>query len=144
MTLSGTRTGVGLSPRRHPWPQDRCCWTVLHRFSLSGDLSPALCLRLERRPRWGTGPGKVWAWLLFNSFLITCFWLHWVFVPAQGLLSSCGAWASHCGGLSLCRAQSLGGASSVVVLHGLSCSVAYGIFLDWGSNLCLLHWQADS
>ena len=28
--------------------------------------------------------------------------------------------------------------------HGLSCSSACGIFLDQGSNLCLLHWQADS
>ena len=28
--------------------------------------------------------------------------------------------------------------------HGLSCSVAYGIFQDQESNLCLLHWQADS
>ena len=28
--------------------------------------------------------------------------------------------------------------------HGLGCFKAYGIFLDQGSNLCLLHWQADS
>ena len=28
--------------------------------------------------------------------------------------------------------------------HGLSCSVACGILLDQGSNLCPLHWQADS
>ena len=35
-------------------------------------------------------------------------------------------------------------AGSVVVAHGLSCSVACGIFLDQGSNLCPLHWQADS
>ena len=28
--------------------------------------------------------------------------------------------------------------------HGLSCSVACGIFLDQGSNPCPLHWQADS
>ena len=28
--------------------------------------------------------------------------------------------------------------------HGLSCSVACGIFPDQGSNLCPLHWQADS
>ena len=32
---------------------------------------------------------------------------------------------------------------SIVEAHGLSCSVACGIFLDQGSNLCLLHWQAD-
>ena len=28
--------------------------------------------------------------------------------------------------------------------HRLSCSVTCEIFLDQGSNLCLLHWQADS
>ena len=44
------------------------------------------------------------------------FWLHWVFVAAQGLslvtewglLSSCRARASHCGGFSRCGAQALG------------------------------------
>ena len=33
---------------------------------------------------------------------------------------------------------------SVVVVHGLSYSLAYGIFPDWGSNQCVLCWQADS
>ena len=32
----------------------------------------------------------------------------------------------------------------MVVAYGLSCSVACGIFLDQGSNLYLLLWQADS
>ena len=42
--------------------------------------------------------------------------------------------------------QSMGSrhAGSVVVVHGLSCSAACGIFLDQGSNPCPLHWQADS
>ena len=40
-----------------------------------------------------------------------------------------------------CGLQSTG---SVVVAHGLSCSVACGIFLDQGLNPCPLHWQADS
>ena len=31
-----------------------------------------------------------------------------------------------------------------VVAHRLSCFAACGILLDQGSNLCLLHWQADS
>ncbi|KAJ8782455.1 hypothetical protein J1605_010163 [Eschrichtius robustus] len=35
-------------------------------------------------------------------------------------------------------------AGSVVVAHGPSCSAACGIFPDQGSNLCPLHWQADS
>ena len=45
-------------------------------------------------------------------------------------LNSCGSWALERG--------------SVVVAHGLSCSAACGIFPDQGSNLCPLHWQADS
>ena len=32
---------------------------------------------------------------------------------------------------------------SVVVVHGLSCSVACGILLGQGLYLCLLHWQTD-
>ena len=33
---------------------------------------------------------------------------------------------------------------SLVVVHGLSCSAACGIFPDQVSNPCLLHWQMDS
>ena len=33
---------------------------------------------------------------------------------------------------------------SVVVAHRLSCSMAWGIFLDRGLNPCSLHWQADA
>ena len=33
---------------------------------------------------------------------------------------------------------------STLVVHGLSCSEARGIFPDQGSNPCLLHWQLDS
>ena len=33
---------------------------------------------------------------------------------------------------------------SVVVVSGLSCSTARGIFPDHGQNLCPLHWQVDS
>ena len=38
----------------------------------------------------------------------------------------------------------LWGTGSVVVMHGLSCSVACGIFLDLGLNLCPQHWLAGS
>ena len=61
-----------------------------------------------------------------------------------GATLHCGAWASHCGGLSCCRARALGVQASVVVAHGLSCSAACGILPDQGSNPCHLHWQADS
>ena len=68
----------------------------------------------------------------------------------QGLLSSCSAWASHCGGFSCCRAQALGARASVVsthgsvvVVYGLICAMTCGIFPDQGSNLCPLHYKAD-
>ena len=61
------------------------------------------------------------------------FWLCWVFVIAHGLslvavsraYSSCGAWASHCGGFACCRAQALGcqgfrSFSSRALVHRLS------------------------
>ena len=86
--------------------------------------------------------------------------MHWVFVAvhgfslvtAKGAALSCGAQASHCSGFSCCGAPAIGrvGFSScsmqalVVVAHELSCFVACGIFLDQKSNLCPLHWQADS
>ena len=37
-----------------------------------------------------------------------------------------------------------GAQASVVVMLGLSCPVACGIFLDQGSNPYTLHWQADN
>ena len=64
--------------------------------------------------------------------------------------------ASPCGGFSLRGLlpadhrlqahwlQELQHVGSVVVAHGLSCSVAYGIFLDQRSILCPVHWQANS
>ena len=66
-----------------------------------------------------------------------CFFL--LVEASRGLLSSCGAWASYCGGFSCCRAW-----ASVVVVYRLSCSTARGVFLDQGLNPCPLHWQADS
>ena len=62
-----------------------------------------------------------------------------VLAAACGLLSSC-AQASHRGGFSCCGAQALRHMDTVVVAHRLSCSSAWGIFPDQGSNLCLLHW----
>ena len=67
-----------------------------------------------------------------------------------GSLTVPGARALGHSGFSSCckRAQvevpKLYSTDSVVVAHGLSCSMACGIFLDQGWNLCLLHWQADS
>ena len=81
-----------------------------------------------------------------NSFLFFNFFL---FLAALGLhcctkaFSSCAAQASPCGGFSL-RSTGSRCTGSVVVAHGLCCSVACGIFLDQGWNPCPLQWQADS
>ena len=48
------------------------------------------------------------------------------------------------GGRSLVVLRLQGTQASAVVVHGLSCSSACGIFLNQGLNLHLLHWQVDS
>ena len=45
---------------------------------------------------------------------------------------------------SVAVAQGIKTAGSVAVEHGLSCSMACGLFLDQGLNPCLLPWQVDS
>ena len=65
-------------------------------------------------------------------------------VAASGCHSSL-----RCAGLSLLwplllQSTDSRRAGSVVVMHGLSCSAACGIFPDQGSNPCPLHWEADS
>ena len=71
--------------------------------------------------------------LKINYFIYFYFWLRWVFVAVRGLLIAVASLiAEH------------GTRVSVVVAHGPSCSAACGICLGQGSNLCPLHWQADS
>ena len=83
--------------------------------------------------------------------LFIYFWLCWVFVSVRGLslvAASGGHSSSQSTGLSLSWLLLLRSTGSrragSVVAHGPSCSVACGIFPDQSSNLCPLHWQADS
>ena len=102
---------------------------------------------------------------IYYSFVVSkkfyLFWLCWVF-PAVSLFSGCGMrgllwlWCvvSHCRDFSCCghrlsgaqasaaAAPGFWSTASVEVVHGLSCSTECGIFLNQGSNPCLLHWQA--
>ena len=61
-----------------------------------------------------------------------------------------------CAGFSCCRARALSSwhgfssfgspgsrAPALIVIHGLNCASAYGIFLDQGSNPYGLHWHAN-
>ena len=54
------------------------------------------------------------------------------------------ALAAVTAGYSLVAMRRLLAVAALVAEHGLSCSVACGIFLDPGSNPCPLRWQADS
>ena len=75
------------------------------------------------------------------SLVVVCVFLTVVLL----LLWSTGLWASvMAAGGSIPGAPRLWSSGSIVVVHGLSCSMACGIFLDQGSNPCLLHWQVDS
>ena len=89
---------------------------------------------------------------VFIYLFIYYLWLCRVFVSVRGLspvAASGGHSSSRCAGPSLSwplLLRSIGSrrAGSVIVAHGPSCSAAYGIFPDQGSNPCPLHWQADS
>ena len=41
-------------------------------------------------------------------------------------------------------APGLSSTDSIVTAHGFSCSRECGVIPDPGSNVCPLHWQADS
>ena len=64
-----------------------------------------------------------YSWLSCVGFLMQWLLLLW----STGFQ---GVWLQHMG--------------SVVMAHGLSCSMACGIFPDQGSNPYPLHWQVDS
>ena len=59
-----------------------------------------------------------------------------------------GYFSLQCTGFSLqwfLLLQSTGSRTQAsVVMHGVSCSAAGGIFSDQGLKVCPLHWQADS
>jgi len=81
-----------------------------------------------------------------SNFIYFC--LHLVFIAVHGF--SC--WGAQALMHRLQRLQPMGSVVAAprlwstgptVMVHRLSCST-YGIFLDQGPNLCLLHWQVDS
>ena len=74
--------------------------------------------------------------------------LHGLLIAVASLMEEHGALGMRA---SVAAAHALGCCSSqalehrlIVVVHRLSCCTAYGIFLDQGSNLYLLHWLVDS
>ena len=113
----------------------------------------------------------IYSWIFFfffacaGSFVCECECTGFLELQCAGATLCCGAQGSHCSGFSCCgskgsrlagtRCQQLWHTGSVVVacrlqnmgllvvVPGLSCSTACGIFLDQGLNPCPLHWQVD-
>ena len=96
---------------------------------------------------------NVLAFFFFSKFyLFIYFWLWWVFVDVFrfSLVAASGCcFLVVVHGLLIAvfpcwDAQALYMWASPVVVHGISCSMACGLFLDQGLNLHPLHWQLDS
>ena len=69
---------------------------------------------------------------LFLAVLgLHCCWWAFSSCSEQGLRSSCGARASHCGGFSCFRAQALGPVGSVVAKHRLSSCGNRSLVAPW-------------
>ena len=65
--------------------------------------------------------------------------------PGCSSFSNCSTWALVVAAwASAVAVPGLWNTGSITLVHGLSCSTACGIFPTQGSNLCSLHWQADS
>ena len=84
-----------------------------------------------------------WFYLLLFSCLGNLI-ASFLFLAVLGLCCCSGFCPAAAWGLPLLWAQALGCVGSVAVVPRLICSTACGIFLDQGSDLCLLQWQVDS
>ena len=83
-------------------------------------------------------------------YLFVCFWLCWVFAAAWAFLhlwrlaATLELWCTGFSSQWLLLLWSSRVWAQDFMVQGLSSSAACGIFLDQGSNPCLLHWQVDS
>ena len=109
-------------------------WVLAEEWATGHTAEPVLVIAPERPTE--KPEASIYPWLPTFFFLTSlllaalglpcCTWAFSGFTK-RGLLSSCGAQASHCSGLPCCGAQALGVRASVAVAHGLSCSLVCGI-----------------
>ena len=92
--------------------------------------------------------GGGWSWSVKSwlqgsmCFGLLIFFLKHLFMAVLGSSSCVWAFSSQ-GGFSRCGVQALGVLFSVVEVHRLSYSAAYGIFPDQGLNPCSLHCTTE-
>ena len=143
--LCGTQVPAQCQASRH---------SVKIRWIFSLTTSVQLSRSVESNSLWPHGLNHIFVYKTLTHrmyYLLISFWLHWVSTAACGL-SLVGA-GEGCSLLQymdfpspwhLLWSTGSRHGGSVAVAHRLSCSTAYGIFPDQGSNPCPLHWQADS
>ena len=89
--------------------------------------------------------GRFWVFIFLAVLGLHCCVLASPSCAKWGLLSSCGAQASHRSGFSSCRAQSRCPAfNSCGTCIQFSCLAACGILPDRGSHPCPPRWEVDS
>ena len=145
-------------PRVPLWVRGRASFLI--QGHQAGALPQPECSALSKNSLCDPVQPTVPLWRFLSLIIVYIFgWtgpslLHGLFCSCseRWLLSSCGARASHCGGFSYCGVRALGLSSfsscgtwaQQLQLPGPAALWRCGIFLDQGSNPCLLHWQADS
>ena len=79
------------------------------------------------------------------SLMSSYYFYIWLYLAFMGLHYCMGISLIVVSGLLIAVASLVAGMqTSVIDVHGLSCSVACGIVLNQGSNSCPLHWKVDS
>ena len=132
-----------------------CHWIVFSLTLASRDQNPGQALfpcllkpfqcYLKGQPYLPAKTSIMWVIGFLNIYLLSatlglhCCMQAFSSCSKWGLLSSCCAQASRCGGFSCVRAQALGVMGSVAVVLW-----SYEIFPNQGWNPCPLHWQEDS
>ena len=108
-------------------------YLIVGFFFFSGIEPSAPAVEVWGLNHWTAREVPLLCFFFLNKFIYLYFLLLWVFIAVRGLLIAVASLiAEH------------GAQASVVVAHGLRCSVACGICPGQGSNPCPLHWQADS
>ena len=112
-----------------------------HQACLSARPSPSVNELLSRRNDY-THFACLYTYVAFRNYLFIFGCAGSLLLPRLKLQRAEDTLWWWCSGFSLWRLLllgSMGAPASVAVAHGLSCSVTCGIFLDQGSNTCLLH-----
>ena len=110
-------------------------WGLGDLNSQTRDWTQATVMEAPSPKHWTTRNLPLFMYLFLVVLGLHCYMQGFSVCAEQGLLSSSGVKASHCGGFSL-RGRSSRHTGSVAAVHRLNCLGACGILLDQGLNPC--------